>query len=197
MVELNLKLSVSSMGRAQFASERLLQVAALARSRRGRSRIALAALAIISPARRPNAATSTGAGGLHERPRSSFSCRRSGAFCVCGFRMAKRSFTTHVPIPDRSIPFPHRHARRVSNFIQITAWPRLKRQRQSSRRVGKPGRRGRSWKRCRRVGSAEVPRPANNCAPVAPCLLTLTDHPGFDLVAIFIRMGDRDDGCRS
>jgi hypothetical protein len=31
---------------------------------------------------------------------------------------AKRSFTTHVPIPDRSIPFPHRHARRVSNFIQ-------------------------------------------------------------------------------
>ena len=34
---------------------------------------------------------------------------------------AKRSFTTHVPIPDRSIPFPHRHARRVSNFIQSGA----------------------------------------------------------------------------
>ena len=50
---------------------------------------------------------------------------------------------------------------------------------------------------CRRVGSAEVPRPANNWAPVARCLLTLTDHPGFDLVAIFIRMGDRDDGCYS
>ena len=46
------------------------------------------------------------------------------------------------------------------------------------------------------LGSAEVPRPANS-APVAPCLLTLTDHPGFDLVAIFIRMGDRDDGCYS
>ena len=117
MVERNLKLSASSMGRAQFAGGRLLQLAALARSRRGHSRIALAALAIISPARRPNAATSTGAGGLHERP-SSFSCRRSGAFCVCGFRMGKRSFTTHVPIPDKSIPFPHRHARRVSNFIQ-------------------------------------------------------------------------------
>ena len=50
---------------------------------------------------------------------------------------------------------------------------------------------------CRRVGSAEVPRPANNWAPVARCLLTLTDHPGFDLVAIFIGMGDRDDGCYS
>ena len=116
-LERNLKLSVLPMGRTQLAGGRL-QLAALARSRRGPSRIVLAALAIISPARRPNAATSTGAGGLHERPRSSFSCRRSGAFCVCGFRMGKRSFTTHVPIPDRSIPFPHRHARRVSNFIQ-------------------------------------------------------------------------------
>ena len=54
-----------------------------------------------------------------------------------------------------------------------------------------------SWRSCRRVGSVEVPRPANNCAPVAPRLLTLTDHPGFDLVAIFIRMGDRADGCYS
>jgi hypothetical protein len=35
--------------------------------------------------------TSTGAGGLSERPRSSFSCRRSGAFCVCGFSMCKLS----------------------------------------------------------------------------------------------------------
>ena len=34
---------------------------------------------------------------------------------------AKRSFTTDVPIPDRSIPFPDRHARRVSNFIQTGA----------------------------------------------------------------------------
>ena len=47
------------------------------------------------------------------------------------------------------------------------------------------------------VGLAEFPRPANNRAPVAPRLLTLTDHPGFDLVAIFIRMGDRDNGCYS
>ena len=46
-------------------------------------------------------------------------------------------------------------------------------------------------------GSPEAPRPANNCVPVAPCLLTLTDHPGFDLVVIFIRMGDRADGCYS
>jgi hypothetical protein len=30
---------------------------------------------------------------------------------------------THVPIPDRSIPFPHRHARRVSNFIQTACGP--------------------------------------------------------------------------
>ena len=69
--------------------------------------------------------------------------------------------------------------------------------RRSFRRVGTSGRHGRSWRSCRRVGSAEVPRPANNCAPVAPRLLTLTDHPGFDLVAIFIRMGDRDNGCYS
>ena len=39
-------------------------------------------------------------------------------FVSVGSAWAKRSFTTHVPIPDRSIPFPHRHARRVSNFIQ-------------------------------------------------------------------------------
>jgi hypothetical protein len=31
--------------------------------------------------------------------------------------------------------------------------------------------------------------------PVAPRLLTLTDHPGFDLVVIFIRMGDRAERC--
>jgi hypothetical protein len=46
-------------------------------------------------------------------------------------------------------------------------------------------------------GSPEAPRPANNCVPVAPRLLTLTDHPGFDLVVVFIRMGDRADGCYS
>ena len=39
-------------------------------------------------------------------------------FVSVGSAWAKRSFTTHVPMPDRSIPFPHRHARRVSNFIQ-------------------------------------------------------------------------------
>jgi hypothetical protein len=33
--------------------------------------------------------------------------------------------------------------------------------------------------------------------PVAPRLLTLTDHPGFDLVVTFIRMDDRADGCYS
>ena len=44
-------------------------------------------------------------------------------------------------------------------------------------------------------GSAEVPRSANNCVPVAPRLLTLTDHPGFDLVVIFIRMGDLAERC--
>src|SRR4051794_18855073 len=54
-----------------------------------------------------------------------------------------------------------------------------------------------SWGSCRRDGSAEVPRPANNCVPVASRLLTLTDHPGFDLVVVFIRMGDRADGCYS
>jgi hypothetical protein len=30
--------------------------------------------------------------------------------------------------------------------------------------------------------------------PVGPRLLTLTEHPGFDLVVIFIRVGDRADG---
>ena len=96
---------------------RLPQLAALAarsssnRSRRGPARIALAALAIISPARRPNEATSTGAGGPHERHRSSFSCRPSGGFCVCSFRMGQTILhPSFVPIPDRSIPFPHRHA---------------------------------------------------------------------------------------
>jgi len=34
-------------------------------------------------------------------------------------------------------------------FAQITAWPRWKRQRRSSRRVGKPGGRGQSWRRHR------------------------------------------------
>jgi hypothetical protein len=73
----------------------------------------------------------------------------------------------------------------------------LRRPRCSFRRVGTSGRHGRSWRSCRRVGSAEVPFSANNCAPVAPRLLTLTDHPGFDLVAILIRMGDQNDGCYS
>jgi hypothetical protein len=30
--------------------------------------------------------------------------------------------------------------------------------------------------------------------PVGPRLLTLTEHPGFDLIVIFIRVGDRADG---
>jgi hypothetical protein len=31
--------------------------------------------------------------------------------------------------------------------------------------------------------------------PVAPRLLTLTDHPGFDLVVIFIQMGALAERC--
>jgi hypothetical protein len=61
-------------------------------------------------------------------------------------------------------------------------------------RAGTNGRPGRSWWSCRRDGSAEVPRPANNSISAARGLLSLTDHPGFDLVVIFIRMGDRADG---
>jgi hypothetical protein len=53
---------------------------------------------------------------------------------------------------------------------------------------------GKTTGSCRWDGSPEPPRPANNCVPVAPRLLTLTDHPGFDLVVVFIRMGDRADG---
>jgi hypothetical protein len=54
---------------------------------------------------------------------------------------------------------------------------------------------GKARKSCRKDGSAEAPRAANTCVPVAPRLLTLTDHPGFDLVVIFIRMGDRAERC--
>jgi hypothetical protein len=56
-------------------------------------------------------------------------------------------------------------------------------------------RHGNPFLRC--PGFSSGPRPTKNGVPVAARLLTLTDHPGFDLVVIFIPVGDRADGCYS
>src|SRR5262249_17895560 len=39
--------------------------------------------------------------------------------------------------------------------------------------------------------------PANNDVPVAARLVTLTDHPGLDLVVVFVREGDGAGGNRA
>ena len=70
--------------------------------RRGSSSIALAALAMISPARRPKAWTSIGAGrlsGSHQSCGSSLSCRLSGWFFFCGMGKDLPS-----PVPSNQYP---------------------------------------------------------------------------------------------
>ena len=45
--------------------------------------------------------------------------------------------------------------------------------------------------------SAAVPGPADNYMPVAARLLTLTDHPGLDLIIVFNHVGDGGDASPS
>jgi hypothetical protein len=73
-------------------------------------------------------------------------------------------------------------------------WPKVEEDVARSEELGRVEGGGQSQGGLPLDGSPEAPRPANNCVPVAPRLLTLTDHPGFDLVVVFIRMGDRADG---
>jgi Family of unknown function (DUF6496) len=55
-----------------------------------------------------------------------------------------------------------------------------------------------SWARQSFVHAAHRdPAPTNNCVPAAARLLTLTDHPGLDLVVVIIRMGGGTDYCHS
>ena len=45
--------------------------------------------------------------------------------------------------------------------------------------------------------SARLPCPADNYLAITTRLLTLTDHPGLDLIIVLNRVSDRADGCHS
>ena len=45
--------------------------------------------------------------------------------------------------------------------------------------------------------SARLPCPADNYLAITTRLLTLTDHPGLNLIVVLNRVGDRADGCHS
>jgi hypothetical protein len=58
---------------------------------------------------------------------------------------------------------------------------------------------GRGWANVGRPAqaSAAVPGPADNYVAVAARLLTLTDHPGLDLIIVFKHVGDGADASPS
>jgi len=62
----------------------------------------------------------------------------------------------------------------------------------SSQRVADPtSRHGSPFAFTLAQASAAIPDLAHNRVPVAARLVTLTDHPGLELVVVFIRVGDR------
>jgi hypothetical protein len=51
--------------------------------------------------------------------------------------------------------------------------------------------------KCPAQASARLPCPADNYLAITTRLLTLTDHPGLDLIIVLNRVSDRADGCHS